>query len=62
MKQKKIAIVGAGITGLSCAEQLTKAGFEVTIYDKSNHVGGRTSRKVIERSLSTMELISRLAI
>ncbi len=49
MKQKKIAIVGAGITGLSCAEQLTKAGFEVTIYDKSNHVGGRTSRKVIER-------------
>lgn len=48
MKQKRVAVVGAGLTGLCCAEQLTNTGFEVTIYDKSNHVGGRTARKVID--------------
>jgi renalase len=42
---KKIAIIGAGISGLSCATQLVKQGHRVTIFDKSKGVGGRMSTK-----------------
>tara|TARA_R110000868_G_scaffold304437_10_gene565133 strand:- start:4683 stop:5840 length:1158 start_codon:yes stop_codon:yes gene_type:complete len=33
---KKISVIGAGISGLSCAYILKKLGFEVTIYSKDN--------------------------
>lgn len=42
---KKIAIIGAGISGLSCASQLVQQGHNVTIFDKSKGVGGRMSTK-----------------
>lgn len=42
---KKIAIIGAGISGLSCASQLVKQGHRITIFDKSKGVGGRMSTK-----------------
>lgn len=42
---KKIAIIGAGISGLSCASQLVQQGHSVTIFDKSKGVGGRMSTK-----------------
>ena len=37
---KKIAIIGAGITGLTTAYYLHKAGIEFKIFEKSNHIGG----------------------
>lgn len=37
---KKIAIIGAGLTGLTTAFYLKKNGFDVTIYEKSNRCGG----------------------
>ena len=37
---KKIAIIGGGYTGLSCAKKLAENGFEVTIYEKTNEMGG----------------------
>lgn len=37
---KKVAVVGAGPSGLSCAEQLTKKGYSVTIYDAKPQPGG----------------------
>jgi glutamate synthase (NADPH/NADH) small chain len=37
---KKVAIVGAGPAGLSCAEQLVQMGHEVTIYDAKPAAGG----------------------
>ncbi len=36
----KIAIIGAGITGLTSAFYLKKNGFDVTIFEKSEHIGG----------------------
>ena len=36
-----IAIVGAGLAGLNCAYQLKKKGFDATIYEGSNRIGGR---------------------
>ena len=42
MKQseKKIAIIGAGIMGLSTAHYLIKQGYEVTIFEKNACIGG----------------------
>lgn len=39
-KDKKIAVVGGGPTGLSCAGKLAKEGYEVTIYEKHKVLGG----------------------
>lgn len=39
---KRIAIIGAGYSGLSSACYLAKAGFEVTVYEKHDQVGGRS--------------------
>ena len=43
--QKKVAIIGAGIAGLSCAIQLQKMGFEVEVFEKSRGPSGRMSTR-----------------
>jgi glutamate synthase (NADPH/NADH) small chain len=37
---KKVAVVGSGPAGLACAQQLARAGHSVTVFEKSNRVGG----------------------
>lgn len=37
----RIAIVGAGISGLACARQLHARGQQVTVFERSDYVGGR---------------------
>ncbi len=37
---KKVAVVGAGPAGLSCAHWLSGQGIDVTIYEKENEAGG----------------------
>ncbi len=41
----KIAVVGAGIAGLTIAKKLTNRGFSVDIFDKGRAVGGRMSSR-----------------
>lgn len=38
---KKVTILGAGISGLSSASFLAKAGYDVTILEKNSSIGGR---------------------
>ena len=37
---KKIAVIGSGPAGLSCAQQLARAGHSVTVFEKNDRVGG----------------------
>ena len=37
---KKIAIIGAGPAGLSCAYYLAQNGYDITVFEKENKVGG----------------------
>ena len=42
---KTVAIIGAGISGLTAARMLTDAGIKVTVFEKSRGVGGRTANR-----------------
>ena len=37
---KRVAVVGSGPAGLACAQQLARAGHEVTLYERSDRIGG----------------------
>jgi predicted NAD/FAD-dependent oxidoreductase len=47
----RIAIIGAGMAGLACAEKLTAAGATVTLFDKGRGPGGRMSTRRIATPL-----------
>ena len=50
----KIAVVGAGISGLVCAKHLVAGGQEVTVLEKSRSLGGRcATRKFGEHIVDT---------
>ena len=42
-QKKKVAIIGGGLSGLSCAKYLTDAGHEPTVYEARNVLGGKVS-------------------
>jgi glutamate synthase (NADPH/NADH) small chain len=37
---KKVAIIGSGPAGLACADELNKAGFQVTVFERGDRIGG----------------------
>ena len=37
---KKVAVVGSGPAGMACAQQLGRAGHEVTLFEKNDRIGG----------------------
>jgi len=42
---RRVAVVGAGMAGLTCAQTLQSSGFEVTVFEKSRGAGGRLSTR-----------------
>lgn len=51
--RRTVAIVGAGVCGLTCAQQLRRAGIEIVLFDKARGVGGRTSARRIDADSHT---------
>ena len=60
---KQVAIVGSGQAGLAAAQQLARQGHKVTIFEKSDRIGGllrygipdfKLDKKVIDRRLEQM--------
>jgi len=47
-KETTVAVIGAGLSGLSCGAQLNTLGFQVQLYDKSRGVSGRVSTRKTE--------------
>lgn len=47
----RVAIIGAGLTGLSAARELRRAGLSPVLYDKGRGVGGRLSTRRAEGGL-----------
>jgi glutamate synthase (NADPH) small chain len=61
---KKVAIVGSGPAGLACAQQLARAGHAVTVFEKSDRIGGllrygipdfKMEKWLIDRRMQQME-------
>lgn len=38
---KRVVVIGAGFSGLACAHELLAAGYDVTVLEATNRVGGR---------------------
>ncbi|MGB3438538.1 MAG: glutamate synthase subunit beta [Actinophytocola sp.] len=60
---KKVAVVGSGPAGLAAAQQLTRAGHEVTVYERDDRLGGllrygipefKMEKKVLDRRLGQL--------
>ncbi len=45
MKTGRVAVIGAGVAGLTAARNLARAGWDVVVFEKARGVGGRTSTR-----------------
>ena len=45
---KKIAVIGAGISGISASEALLKVGFDVSLFDQGKAPGGRLGLRTLK--------------
>ncbi|CAG8959928.1 hypothetical protein HYFRA_00012645 [Hymenoscyphus fraxineus] len=61
---KTVAIIGSGPAGLACADQLNKAGHQVTVYERADRAGGllmygipnmKLDKKIVKRRTDFME-------
>ncbi|MBU6450201.1 MAG: NAD(P)-dependent oxidoreductase [Cyanobacteria bacterium REEB67] len=65
---KKVAIIGSGPAGLSCAGELAKLGFDVTVFEKQKWAGGLSTygivvfREPVEVSLAEVKAIEALGV
>jgi glutamate synthase (NADPH/NADH) small chain len=60
---KKVAIVGSGPAGLAAAQQLARSGYDVTVFEKADRIGGllrygipdfKMEKSVLDRRLEQM--------
>jgi glutamate synthase (NADPH) small chain len=59
---KKVAVVGSGPAGLAAADQLNRAGHSVTVFEKSDRIGGLLRYGIPEFKMEKRVLARRLAI
>ena len=58
---KRVAVVGSGPAGLAAAQQLTRAGHSVTVYERAPHPGGLLRYGIPEFKMEKKYLARRLA-
>jgi predicted NAD/FAD-dependent oxidoreductase/deoxyribodipyrimidine photolyase len=46
-RKPKVAVIGAGMAGLTCATMLKRHNISVTVFDKGRAIGGRMTTKII---------------
>jgi len=59
---KKVAVIGSGPAGLAAAAQLNRAGHSVTVFEKSDRVGGLLRYGIPEFKMEKRVLDRRLAL
>ncbi len=59
---KTVGIVGSGPAGLAAADQLNKAGHTVTVYEKSDRIGGLLRYGIPEFKMEKQYLTRRLSL
>ena len=57
---KKVAVVGSGPAGLAVAQQLTRAGHDVTVYERADRLGGLLRYGIPEFKMEKKHLDRRL--
>jgi glutamate synthase (NADPH) small chain len=57
---RKVAVVGSGPAGLAAAQQLTRAGHEVTVYERDDRIGGLLRYGIPEFKMEKRHLDRRL--
>ncbi|WP_299561948.1 glutamate synthase subunit beta [uncultured Mycolicibacterium sp.] len=58
---RSVAVVGSGPAGLAAAQQLTRAGHQVTVYERDDRLGGLMRYGIPEYKLEKATLNQRLA-
>ena len=58
---RSVAVVGSGPAGLAAAQQLTRAGHHVTVYERDNRIGGLMRYGIPEYKLEKATLDQRLS-
>ena len=61
MTGKTVAIVGSGPAGLAAAQQLTRAGHTVAVYEKDDRIGGLLRYGIPDFKMEKIHLAKRLA-
>ena len=65
-RKQKVAVVGSGPAGLSCAYDLARAGYKVTVFERSDELGGmlrwaiprfRLSETVLEEGIDQVKAL-----
>ncbi|HHJ15091.1 MAG TPA: glutamate synthase subunit beta [Gammaproteobacteria bacterium] len=61
---KRVAVIGSGPAGLACAQQLVRVGYQVTVFERADRIGGllrygipdyRLEKHVLDRRLVQLE-------
>ena len=56
---KRVAVIGGGPAGLAAADQLNKAGHSVTVYERSDRVGGLMMYGVPNMKTDKVDVVQR---